>query len=201
MNNDQYQESNVAGVAGDGVSFRVSDHDRTLIRSIVTRAFRDASLKACLDFIDESEADARQALTMDLSACHANGCPVNLARLLDADDANFGHDVLGIQRHIDRRTGKLRRKFAPRTMMTDGERALRDQERGQREEEMKRLIAAAHQGGRAEFALEVAKRHAAAKARRAKAAARRRNAKRRKGSAPLAGSKSSHSPRAARRRR
>lgn len=178
MNNEQNQASAVDGV---GVSFNVSDFDRTLIRSIVARAFRNAHLKAALDFIEESEVDARQALTMDLTACHANGCPVNLARLLDADDATFGHDITGIQRHIDRRTGKLRRAFGPRTMMSDGERALLSQERGKREAEMKGLLDASHQAGRAEFALEVATRDQAAKAKRDKAAKARRNLRRRKG--------------------
>lgn len=193
MNQDQ---DNSAGVAGNGPSFSVNDHDRTLIRSIVARAFRDAHLRACLDFIDESADDARQALTMDITACHANGCPVNLAKLLDADDVTFGHDITGIQRHIDRRTGKLRRAFGPRTMLSDGERALLAQQEGRKRADMDNLLAAAKQSGRAEFALEVAREREAEQKRRKDRQRKARNARRRKGS----GTKSSHSPRAATRR-
>jgi len=51
---------------------------------------------------------------MDVTATHANGCPLDLAKLLAADDFNFAHDVFGIRGHIDRRTGKLDGRFLPR---------------------------------------------------------------------------------------
>lgn len=51
---------------------------------------------------------------MDLMACHANGCPLELERMLEADDVNLMHDVLGIRRHISRKTGKLKHCFLPR---------------------------------------------------------------------------------------
>lgn len=51
---------------------------------------------------------------MDLTACHCNGCELDLDRLLLAPDPDFGHDVCGIRRHIDRRTGKLGGCFLPR---------------------------------------------------------------------------------------
>ncbi len=72
-----------------------------LIRDIVKRA------RALLntDFID---------LAMDITACHLNGCPLDLAGLLAARDADFGHDVLGINRHINRETGQLEDCFCPR---------------------------------------------------------------------------------------
>jgi hypothetical protein len=50
---------------------------------------------------------------MDLSAV-MNSCPIDLAALLAADDANFAHDVFGIRRHIDRETGELGDCFLPR---------------------------------------------------------------------------------------
>lgn len=50
---------------------------------------------------------------MDLSAAHAC-CPLDLARLLAADDFNFAHDMFGIMCHMDRRTGKLDNCFLPR---------------------------------------------------------------------------------------
>jgi hypothetical protein len=51
---------------------------------------------------------------MDITACHLNGCKLDLAKLLAADDFNFAHDVLGIRRHIDRETGQLMNCFRPR---------------------------------------------------------------------------------------
>ncbi|HDR9163665.1 TPA: hypothetical protein QDB28_004069 [Burkholderia vietnamiensis] len=53
-------------------------------------------------------------LHMDLTACHANGCPMEWERLNAADDFTLAHDVGGIQRHINRRTGKLENCFLPR---------------------------------------------------------------------------------------
>lgn len=53
-------------------------------------------------------------LVMDLTAVHANGCRLQLERLLDADVSNFIHDICGIVRHIDRETGCLGGSFVPR---------------------------------------------------------------------------------------
>lgn len=190
-------DRNAASASPDGVSFAVNPVDRTLIRSIVARAFRDASLKAALDFIDESEDDARQTLTMDITAVHANGHPINLAELLDADDVTFGHDLTGIQRHVDRRTGKLRKNFSPRTALSDQDRAAREREVAAHQKNMTDLLAASHQAGRAEFALEVAKRDEEAKAAAERRRKDARNARRRKARGTVKGS--SHSPRAAKR--
>lgn len=53
-------------------------------------------------------------LHMDLTACHANGCPMDWEKLMKADDFTLAHDVAGISRHINRRTGKLENCFLPR---------------------------------------------------------------------------------------
>lgn len=50
---------------------------------------------------------------MDLLAVHHH-TPLDFARMADADRANFAHDVCGIYRHLDRRTGLLRDCFVPR---------------------------------------------------------------------------------------
>jgi len=60
---------------------------------------------------------AYQTALMDIEACHCNGCPLDLQKLLDAPDSDFGHDVFGIRRFLDRRTGKLGSCFLPRTAM------------------------------------------------------------------------------------
>lgn len=51
---------------------------------------------------------------MDIAAAHSNGNPLRLKALLAADEFNLMHDVLGIIRHIDRRTGRLGDFFCPR---------------------------------------------------------------------------------------
>jgi hypothetical protein len=64
--------------------------------------------------ITDKPAD-RLSLSMDLDACHSNGCSLDLIALLfSASDFDLVHDVCGIQRHIDRETGKLGDCFLPR---------------------------------------------------------------------------------------
>jgi len=84
------------------ISFDVSATDALTIRKIVKRACADDARLVKLD------------LTMDLTATHANGNPLDLERLLTVDDFNFYHDIYGIIRHLDRETGKLTGHFSPR---------------------------------------------------------------------------------------
>jgi len=51
---------------------------------------------------------------MDVTACHMNGCPLDLEKLLNADDFNFIHDITGINRYLDHVTGELGNCFVPR---------------------------------------------------------------------------------------
>ena len=77
-----------------------------LIQKIASRAVLMAALaKVDYDF---------QTADMDVTACHTNGCALDLEKLLAADNANFGHDIFGIRRFIDRRTGQLMGNFLPR---------------------------------------------------------------------------------------
>ena len=90
------------------VSFRITIADRMLVNLIVVRA---RALYASLEIEDAPSAGD---LTMDLVATHANGCPMDWSKLLDAKDFSFIHDVAGIVRHINRRSGKLGGCFFPR---------------------------------------------------------------------------------------
>lgn len=54
---------------------------------------------------------------VDITAVHTNDTALDLEKLLKADNANFGHDVFGIRRFIDRKTGKLGGCFSPRCAM------------------------------------------------------------------------------------
>ena len=54
------------------------------------------------------------SLTMDLSACDANGCKLDFEKLLNFPLFDFYHDLCGIQKHINRVTGDLMDCFSPR---------------------------------------------------------------------------------------
>jgi hypothetical protein len=88
------------------VSFKVNKADKRLIDKIVERAL----IMAKANDIEYDRMDA----AMDITATHANGCPLKLQKLLAADDFNFAHDVFGIRRHLNRETGQLENHFLPR---------------------------------------------------------------------------------------
>lgn len=88
------------------ISFAASKEDHELIEKIVERAvgmWREA----------DHDLDIMTAM-MDITACHANGCPLKLQELYNAKGTDFAHDVGGIMRHINRQTGQLGDCFLPR---------------------------------------------------------------------------------------
>lgn len=93
------------------ISFTVTKPETLTIAKIVDRA-------QALFAREDRQLDRMSAM-MDITACHANGCPLDLDRLLAADDFNLLHDVLGIARHLDRddtspTAGQLLDCFLPR---------------------------------------------------------------------------------------
>lgn len=86
----------------------------------------DLARKANLDIIGKiadravslyANADVRvyrQDVLMDITAVHFGPCKLRLEDLLAADDFNFIHDIIGINRHLDRVTFKLGSCFVPR---------------------------------------------------------------------------------------
>lgn len=88
------------------MNFHVTIEEFKTIAEIADRAFKLAVELGDLYPLMDAE--------MDITATHANGCPLDLCELLAADDANFGHDVFGIRHFIDRGTGKLDECFLPR---------------------------------------------------------------------------------------
>lgn len=95
------------------VSFSASEEERELIRAIVGRAVRDG-------LVPDTAGD-RQSLEMDLTATHANGCPLDFGAMLNAErDLDFTHDIRGIIARLDRRTGKLTNFFYPRFSKREG---------------------------------------------------------------------------------
>lgn len=61
----------------------------------------------------------KMEFVMDICACHLK-CPLDLFRLLCADDGNFSHDVFGIRKHMNRETGELQDCFLPRFAKREG---------------------------------------------------------------------------------
>lgn len=92
------------------LSFKVTRPEAEIVNQIAKRATAMASSYG----VEYDVMDAH----MDVTACHANGNPLKLKELLEADDANFSHDVFGIRRHIDRETGELKDCFLPRFSVT-----------------------------------------------------------------------------------
>jgi len=87
------------------VTFDTSIEDGRKIQAICDRAFNAMQLRYA------SKLD----MVMDITAVHANGCPLNLDKFLAADDFNFYHDIIGIHNCLDRKTRQLRKGFLPRS--------------------------------------------------------------------------------------
>lgn len=90
------------------ISFSVSLLDRRKIEEIADRAMGE------LRIARRNDPFTRLDIVMDVTAVHANGCPLRLGALEEADAFNFAHDILGIRTHLDRETGELMDCFRPR---------------------------------------------------------------------------------------
>jgi hypothetical protein len=86
------------------IDWTISPEDQDLLLQCVERQFRDK---------DNPYVD-KMSMQMDLTACHANGCPMDFAKLLNAPKFDFKHDVIGIYRHVSRTDGTLAGFFLPR---------------------------------------------------------------------------------------
>lgn len=93
------------------LQFTTNPEDRLLIRDIAKRAdrlFRDLH-------DPRRKCPPQMHWEMTIAAAHSSGCPLRLDALLAADDANFAHDVFGIDRFIDKVSGEIdANQFWPR---------------------------------------------------------------------------------------
>lgn len=94
------------------VKFTATEEERDAARRIATR------YNTILKQVGHKPMDAL-SVQMDLIAAHANGCPLDFARLEGFNDFNLLHDVDGIGVHLDRDTGQLRDHFSPRSARKD----------------------------------------------------------------------------------
>lgn len=88
------------------INFHVRRDEMEIIDRIANRALNIA--------IGLRIPHKKQDFAMDITCVHANGNPLRLHALLDADEFNFVHDVFGIRKHLNRETGELEGFFTPR---------------------------------------------------------------------------------------
>lgn len=83
------------------------DSSPTEDSTITAIAHRYLDLVGSKDEDQWPRASRLLGLRMDLTACHLNGMPLRLTDLLEASDFALAHDIQGIERHMNRTTGKL----------------------------------------------------------------------------------------------
>jgi len=82
----------------------INREEMQLISKIVDRAFNTEM---------QAHYSSKLDMFMDIEAVH-NDCPLNLQNLLEADNLNFFHDVIGIYENLNRKTKRLENCFVPR---------------------------------------------------------------------------------------
>lgn len=85
-------------------------HEIEAIARITERAFTNSKMVIG----GKIRGGDRMDLHMDLCAVHSNGTELDFERLEKFPDYDFAHDIMGIRRHLDRKTGKLTDCFLPR---------------------------------------------------------------------------------------
>ena len=90
------------------IRFNVSSVDHKTITKIAARAVAVSLSQGSEPVLDQCE------ILMDLTAVHANGCPLRLDDFLSGLDFDFSHDIAGIRRYLNRETGQLGGCFSPR---------------------------------------------------------------------------------------
>lgn len=91
------------------INWNASLEDKKLVTKIAVRAiemYESIGVK--------TTKDTNLEIYMDVLACHCNGTPLDLERLLEAPEQTFVHDIVGIRDCINRRTGKIEKHFLPK---------------------------------------------------------------------------------------
>lgn len=88
------------------ISFRTTKSEFNIITQISRRG----------EYLYKALGDEKPGwnLIMDVTACHANGCRLHLVQFLNGNELDFAHDIVGIYKHLNRKTGKLEDCFVPR---------------------------------------------------------------------------------------
>lgn len=89
------------------ISFDVYKEDQVLIDRVVDRFIAQYDPGVMEDY--------RTDIMMSITACHANGCPLDLEKLSISPCPVLCHDVWGIHQHLNHETGGLVGNFWPKT--------------------------------------------------------------------------------------
>lgn len=90
------------------MDFNLTKDEQVLMSKIIERFTRILSIEFPKHQIDVPST------SMDLIACHKYGEALDLEKLLGSDRFTFLHDVCGISKYINRKTGQLTECFVPR---------------------------------------------------------------------------------------
>ena len=88
---------------GKSIKRAASKEDKSLIDKIAVRVSKLIPNKY-----------NRLVLVADITAVHLNSTELNLEALLTCNDSNLAHDIHGMIKDFDYRTGRLRGYFNPR---------------------------------------------------------------------------------------
>jgi hypothetical protein len=88
-------------------TLHTNNEENNLIVRIARRAGREV-------FPKHGISQTPLITVLDVSFTHGKVCPLDLCRFLEAGEANFAHDILGITRYLDREAGKFENGFTPR---------------------------------------------------------------------------------------
>jgi bisphosphoglycerate-independent phosphoglycerate mutase (AlkP superfamily) len=72
------------------ISFKTTAEDFDLIAKVADR----------YQSMERQHRRDRMSIVMDFCAVQNSSTPLDLARMLEADDFNFAHDAFGIARHL-----------------------------------------------------------------------------------------------------
>ena len=95
------------------MNFQLTESDHQTIEAIAKRWANVSKVWGLMGRLDKGFPDTMTTM-MDLTATHANGCPLDLVGLLESDDFDLVHDIGGINAYLDRATGSLINCFLPR---------------------------------------------------------------------------------------
>lgn len=92
----------------DGPNMNLEHNDFVLVMKVAKRA---ADALGSLPPLQDIE--------LALTACHLNDVPLDFERMLTADMDDVSHDIYGILKHIDPKTGQLGSGFLPRLTLSE----------------------------------------------------------------------------------
>lgn len=102
----------MANAQTDNDFFEISDREYKIVEEIAMRCLKE------FEALDENAPDSERVkinIEMSVIAAYNHNEPkMNLVKLLESEEFDFMHDIAGISKHIDTKTGILGGCFIPR---------------------------------------------------------------------------------------